>query len=147
MPIGICASAFCFTAFNGYLNGRWVTAFGSYDGWASDPRFVLGVALFLAGFAVNQHSDTLLFRLRGRGERGYKIPTGGLYRHVSCPNYLGEIVEWCGWALATWSVAGLAFALWTIANLAPRALAHHRWYRATFPSYPAERKALVPGLW
>ena len=63
------------------------------------------------------------------------------------PNYLGEIVVWSGWALATWSLPGLAFAVWTIANLAPRARSHHTWYQETFPDYPAERKALVPWMW
>ena len=65
---------------------------------------------------------------------------------MSCPNYLGEMLEWFGWALASWSPAGLAFALYTVANLMPRALQTHRWYRAQFPDYPANRKALVPFL-
>ncbi len=59
---------------------------------------------------------------------------------------MGEIIQWAGWALLTLSPAGLVFLIWTIANLVPRALAHHRWYRETFPDYPEERKALVPGL-
>jgi protein-S-isoprenylcysteine O-methyltransferase Ste14 len=70
-----------------------------------------------------------------------------MYRWISCPNYFGEIVEWIGWAIATWSLAGLAFALWTAANLAPRAHSHHQWYRESFADYPQERKALVPRLW
>jgi len=57
-----------------------------------------------------------------------------------------EIIEWCGWALATWTWAGAAFAFFTIANLLPRALSHHRWYREKFPDYPRERKAILPGL-
>jgi hypothetical protein len=65
---------------------------------------------------------------------------------VSCPNYLGEIVQWFGWALLGWSLPGLAFALFTLANLAPRAYAHHRWYLATFPDYPRDRAALLPNL-
>jgi protein-S-isoprenylcysteine O-methyltransferase Ste14 len=84
--------------------------------------------------------------LRGPGESGYKIPRGGLFRWLSCPNYFGEILEWSGWAIATWSVPGLAFALWGAANLVPRARATHRFYRETFPDYPKERRALVPGL-
>jgi hypothetical protein len=44
---------------------------------------------------------------------------------VSCPNYLGEILEWIGWAIATWSLAGWVFAIWTMANLAPRAFTNH----------------------
>ena len=61
--------------------------------------------------------------------------------------HLGEIIIWTGWAIATWSLPGLAFALWTAANLIPRAQANHRWYQNHFPDYPAKRKTLFPGLW
>ena len=70
----------------------------------------------------------------------------GFFRFVSCPNYLGEIVEWTGWAIISWSLPGLAFAVWTAANLLPRALTHHRWYRQNFPDYPRDRKAILPLL-
>jgi hypothetical protein len=39
---------------------------------------------------------------------------------------------------------GLVFALWTAANLVPRALKHHTWYRKTFAEYPRVRKAIIP---
>jgi len=32
------------------------------------------------------------------------------------------------------------------ANLIPRALDHHRWYKEQFEDYPPERKALLPFL-
>ena len=89
-------------------------------------------------------ADAVLRRLRKPGESGYKIPKGGLYELISCPNYFGEIVEWTGWAIAAGSLAGLSFAIWTIANLAPRAIAHHAHYRREFSEYPTGRKALVP---
>jgi steroid 5-alpha-reductase/3-oxo-5-alpha-steroid 4-dehydrogenase 1 len=104
------------------------------------------VALFVLGFSINLQADTILINLRQPGETGYKIPRGGLFRLVSCPNYLGELIEWTGWAIATWSLPGLAFAVWTAANLVPRALSHHRWYRDRFPDYPAERRAVIPLL-
>jgi steroid 5-alpha reductase family enzyme len=104
------------------------------------------VLLFVCGFAVNKHSDWLLRKLRKPGESGYSIPRGGLFRWVSCPNYLGEIIEWIGWAVATWSLAGLSFAVWTAANLIPRAWQYHRWYRKEFPDYPKKRKAVIPFL-
>ena len=107
---------------------------------------ILGLSLMAAGFFAHLHSDRILIALRGSGEAGYRIPERGLHRWVCNPNYLGEIVEWAGWALATWSVAGLAFALFTTANLAPRALANLRWYRDTFEDYPSWRKALIPGI-
>jgi len=115
--------------------------------WLRDPRFVLGALLFFAGLAVNYRADRVLIALRRPGESGYRIPRGWLFEYVACPNYFGEIVEWFGFALATWSLPGLAFALFTAANIGPRAFAHRRWYRRTFPDYPAERKALIPFLW
>ena len=74
------------------------------------------------------------------------MPQGRLFRWVSCPNYLGETIEWAGWAIATWSMAGAAFAFWTAANLVPRAVAHHRWYRQKFPDYPNQRRAILPAI-
>ena len=78
---------------------------------------------------------------------GYGIPRGGLFEYVSGANYFGEILEWTGWAVATWSPAGLAFAVFTVANLAPRARTHHAWYRKQFPDYPRKRKAIIPFIW
>ncbi|MCC6794094.1 MAG: DUF1295 domain-containing protein [Candidatus Hydrogenedentes bacterium] len=148
MPLMIPLSAIVFNVFNGYLNGRhlaWAAETYSAE-WLRDPRFIVGAALFLAGFAINIYSDQVLIRLRQKNDTGYSIPQGGLYRWISCPNYFGELIEWCGWAILTWSVAGLVFAVWTAANLAPRAISNHRWYREQFPDYPASRKALVPFL-
>lgn len=141
----IVVTAFCFNSLNGALLGLAVSHVGHYDAsWLRDPRFLAGVALFVTGAAINVHADVVLRSLRAPGESGYRVPKGGLYRYVTCPNYLGEIIEWLGFALATWSMAGLAFALFTIANLAPRARANHRWYRDRFDSYPPERRALLP---
>ncbi len=147
MPILVMLLAIVFNLLNGYVNAYWVATLGRYPAsWLADPRFLGGAVLFLGGYAVNLASDRILRGLRGPGETGYRIPRGGLYRWVSCPNYLGEIVEWFGWALATWSPAGLAFAVYTTANLAPRAVHHHRWYHERFPDYPPQRRALVPYL-
>ena len=148
MPLLIAVFSFAFNAINGCLNGRWLFSLGPIHtgDWLADPRFLAGVSLFALGYFINQHSDHILFHLRRPGETGYQIPRGGLYRLVSCPNYLGEILAWCGWALLTFSLPGLAFAIWTAANLVPRARTHHRWYREKFPDYPRERRAIVPFL-
>ena len=149
MPLSVPALAVGFNLVNAYLNGRFLFHLspGYPATWLADPRFVVGSTVFIAGFVINKHADAVLRRLRAASPAGYQIPRGGLYAWVSCPNYLGEMVEWCGWAVATWSLAGVTFALWTIANLAPRAEAHHRWYRAHFADYPARRRALIPGIW
>ena len=147
MPVLIVLLAIAFNTLNAYVNARWIGNLGSYDvGWLEDPRFLAGVALFLAGWVGNLHSDGVLRRLRKPGQTRYGIPRGGLFHWVSAPNYLCEIVEWTGWAIATWSTAGLAFAVYTAANLVPRALRHHQWYREQLADYPSERKALIPYL-
>jgi len=149
MPLSVVLMAIGFNGVNGYLNGRYLFTFsGGYPNrWLMAPSFLLGAALFAAGLMVNRRSDRTLHELRGAEETGYRIPQGGFYRWVSSPNYFGEIVEWTGWAIATWSLAGLSFALWTAANLAPRARSNHAWYRQQFSEYPEERKALIPGVW
>jgi 3-oxo-5-alpha-steroid 4-dehydrogenase 1 len=148
MPVVIAAMAFGFNVFNAYLIGRWLAGAGRYPlAWLWDVRFLLGAALFLTGLGINWWADAVLRGLRAPGETGYRIPRGGLYERISCPNYFGELLEWVGFALAAWSWAGFAFAVYTFANLAPRAMAHHRWYRVQFPEYPAGRKALVPFVW
>jgi steroid 5-alpha reductase family enzyme len=147
MPAVIALTGLVFNALNAYLNARWISHFATYEtSWFTTPAFVAGATLFVLGMGLNIHSDNTLIRLRSPGETTYKIPRGGMYRLVSCPNYLGEILEWAGWALATWSTAGLAFAFYTAANLVPRALTHHKWYRNKFPNYPPERRAVLPFL-
>jgi protein-S-isoprenylcysteine O-methyltransferase Ste14 len=149
MSVAVVSLGFLFNIGNAYLNGRYLfTLSGGYsNGWLVTPQFICGAALFVAGFIINRTADHDLRNLRKPGESGYKIPDGGLYRWISCPNYFGEIVTWIGWAVATWSLPGLAFAVFTVANLAPRARAHHLWYKRQFADYPSRRKALVPAIW
>jgi 3-oxo-5-alpha-steroid 4-dehydrogenase 1 len=144
MPLVIALFAFSFTSINGFLNGRYLAEHVYPVGALTGVHFLLGASLFVLGLAANQAADRRLFHLRKPGETGYKIPDGPLFRYVSCPNYLGEIVEWIGFAIASDTLAAWSFALWTVANLLPRALAHHRFYRERFPDYPKDRRALIP---
>jgi hypothetical protein len=148
MPLAIVFMAIGFNFVNGFINGFYLgtLADGSVypPSYFYDPRFIGGILLFFFGLFVNWHSDHILINLRRPGETGYVIPIRGFFQMVSCPNHFGEIVEWFGFALMTWSSPALAFAVWTLVNLMPRALHHHRWYRITFADYPAGRKALFP---
>jgi protein-S-isoprenylcysteine O-methyltransferase Ste14 len=146
MPLIIVLLAICFNLVNGFINGYY---FGSVSpeytaDWLYDVRFIIGGLLFIVGMAINLKSDNILLALRLTSKNGYSIPTGGLFKYVSCPNFFGEIVEWTGFAIMTWSPAALAFMIWTLVNLVPRALDHHKWYRKKFSDYPEERKALIP---
>jgi protein-S-isoprenylcysteine O-methyltransferase Ste14 len=145
MPLVLALTGACFNAANAYVNARWISELAVYPtAWLVDPRFLAGVAIFGVGLVMNLHADTVLLNLRQPGETGYKVPHGAMYRFVTSPNYLGELLEWFGWALMTWSLAGLAFAMYTAANLVPRAISNHAWYREKFSDYPRERRALLP---
>ena len=145
-PALLVGMAIVYNCANGYVNGYHLFVRDGFygTGWLGDPRFIAGVFLFIVGFLTHVRSDAILRNLRAPGGEEYRIPHGALYRWVSSPNYLGEIVQWCGFALASWSLAGLSFAVFTIANLLPRALANHRWYHETFPDYPEDRTAIIP---
>jgi 3-oxo-5-alpha-steroid 4-dehydrogenase 1 len=148
IPLIIVFSAIGFNFMNGFVNGTYLGSFGGNygDEYFTSPRFFIGLAVFMTGVVINQQSDNILLALRKPGETGYKIPQGGLFRYVSCPNLFGEMIEWSGYAILVGSLPALSFAVWTIVNLTPRALDHHKWYLSKFPDYPKERKALVPGL-
>jgi len=146
MPLTIVSFGMIFNGINTYLQARWVNTISVpyLDEWLFSPFFIIGVTIFFVGIIINLHSDKIIRDLRKPGETEYKIPYGGMFRWVSCPSYFGEITEWTGWAIMTWSLPGLVFVAWTFANLAPRALSHHKWYLETFPDYPKNRKALIP---
>ncbi|HEY90249.1 MAG TPA: DUF1295 domain-containing protein [Dehalococcoidia bacterium] len=149
LPLTVLSAGFVFNLMNAYLNGSYIimntTRYTA--SWLHDIRFLGGLSIFMVGFIVNRHSDLVLYRIRQTLQDTYAIPQGGLFRWISCPNYLGEILLWTGWTVATWSPVAAAFALWTIANLAPRARSHHKWYREYFNDYPEKRRALVPWFW
>ncbi len=146
-PVSMMVSAVFFNFINGYINGVFLFSIRPLAGpsWFADPRFIAGVILFFIGFSVHVDSDRRI-QARKPGPGRYIIPQGGMFRWVSCPNYLGEIIQWFGWAMLTWSPAGLAFALFTFANVFPRGLSGHRWYRQNFSDYPENRKAVIPGI-
>ncbi len=145
MPLLICVAALGFNFVNTFFIG-W------YLGRMPEGSFhlillVFGLLLFIVGAFIHIRADRILIHLRRPGETGYRIPKGFLFKWISCPNHLGEIIEWIGFALMTGAWAGWSFALWTWVNLAPRARQHHHWYQKKFPDYPKTRKALIPHLW
>lgn len=140
------------TSLHGYLNGMLFSHdfFGRYStDWLTDPRFLVGLAVYLCGFALLVNSESIVRNLRDKNTTGtaeYRIPFGGGFQFVSSPTYLGELIAWSGFALLTWALPGVVILLITAGNLIPRALATHRWYRKKFPDYPAGRSALIPHL-
>lgn len=145
IPLTIIFFSLIFNSINGWINGYGI--FMKMDAGNSQLflfRFYFGIIVFLTGFLINMHSDAVLRNLRTKEDTSYKIPEKGLFKYISCPHYLGEIIEWTGWTILTGSPAAAAFLVFTFANLVPRAVKSLEWYRNEFPDYPPERKAIIP---
>lgn len=153
MPLAITAMGLVFNTINAYMIGGWlffVAPAGMYPpSWLYSPLFILGTVIFFAGMAVNMHSDHVVRNLRKPGDTRHYIPRGGMYRFVTGANYFGELLEWSGFAILTWSVPGVVFVLWTFANLAPRARTLHKRYIAEFGDDYSSlgRKFIIPFLY
>ena len=147
MPISIALSAFFFNIINVSIQAFGIFYFTKYsDDWLTSPAFIVGLSVFLFGMFINIKSDYIINSMKRDKGPGYHIPDQFLYKYLSAPNYFGEIIEWLGWAILTFSVSGFVFLIWVIANLFPRAIAHHKWYKDKFENYPKERKAIIPGI-
>jgi len=147
IPIYIVISAALFNLCNTFFIGYYFGNIAEYKiTWLQTPYFIFGIIIFSIGMYINLKSDTILINLRKNNNDDYKIPFGGLFRYISCPNYFGEILEWLGFAILTWSLSTLAFMLWTCFNLIPRAIKHHNWYKQRFSDYPDKRKVIFPKI-
>ena len=152
MPLGIVLMGMTFNTLNALMQGGWIFYVSPpdyYDGWFAQPYIYVGGTLFLAGMAVNLHSDRIIRRLRRPGDTRHYIPRGGMFRYVSSANYFGELLEWTGFAIASWSWAGAVFAWWTLANLAPRAASLYRRYEREFGEEFTRlgRKRIIPFIY
>ena len=152
MPLGIVLMGMCFNTLNALMQGGWifyVSPEGYYADWFAQPYIYIGGAMFLAGMAVNLHSDHIIRNLRRPGDTRHYIPRGGMFRYVSSANYFGELLEWTGFAVASWSWAGAVFAWWTFANLAPRAASLNKRYAKEFGDEFTSlgRKKIIPFIY
>ena len=77
--------------------------------------------IFLFGMVVNIYADRIIRNLRKDDmDNNYYLPKGWPFTRISSANYFGEILEWLGFAILTWSMSGFVFLLWTCANIIPR---------------------------
>ena len=108
MPLMVVFSAIGFNFVNVFFQGTWIFLLSDYSyGWLTTTPFLIGLFVFFLGFYINVRSDEIMINLRKEKGDGYHIPKGFLFNKVSNPNYLGEFIEWLGWAIMTWSLAGL----------------------------------------
>ncbi len=159
-PIAIMLMGMVFNTVNAFLIAGWIFGIpglmeaqapeGYYTlTWFRDPRLIIGTVIFFTGMAINLYSDHVIRHLRKPGNTKHYIPLKGMYKYVTSANYFGELVEWIGYAILTWSPAGLLFAVWTFANLGPRAKSLTEKYEEEFgEEYTSlHKKNLIPYIW
>lgn len=137
MPIVIMGLSVAWNLVNGYMQGKWLFELAPihkpYNAeWLTSWQFILGTCIFIVGMVINRHSDYIIRHLRKPGDTNHYLPKGGVYNYVTSANYLGEILEWIGWAILTWSLAGFVFAWFTASNLVPRSNAIYNKYKVEF---------------
>ena len=135
MPVAIMTMGIIFNCINGYIQGMWIFRLSGdmyTTEWLTSPQFIIGTIIFFVGLGINWHSDYVIRHLRKPGDTRHYLPQKGMYRYVTSANYFGEIVEWTGFAVLTWSFAGLVFLIWTCANLVPRANSIYHKYEKEF---------------
>ncbi|MBE6177491.1 MAG: DUF1295 domain-containing protein [Rikenellaceae bacterium] len=152
MPLGIVLMGMLFNTLNALMQGGWIFYLapeGYYADWFCQPYLYVGTAIFFIGMWINHHSDAIIRRLRKPGDTRHYIPHGGMFRYVTSANYFGELTEWTGFAIASWSWAGVVFVLWTFANLAPRAASLRRRYAQEFGEEFTRlgRKRIIPFIY
>jgi 3-oxo-5-alpha-steroid 4-dehydrogenase 1 len=128
MPLSVIFFGIFFNCCNAVMQGCWlfiVSPENMYHlSWFWSPQFIIGTAIFFFGMAVNMHSDKIIRKLRkSKEDDNYYLPKGFLFERINSSNYFGELLEWLGFAILTWSFAGFVFLCWAFANLVPRAKA------------------------
>lgn len=151
MPVSIMCMGILFNLLNGYMQGTWIfylapdTMYTTQ--WLYTIPFIAGTILFFTGMVINWHSDYIIRHLRKPGDTAHYLPKGGMFNYVTSANYFGELVEWIGFAILTWSPSGAVFALWTAANLIPRANTIYHRYKAEFGEEVGNRKRIIPFIY
>ncbi|CDZ98803.1 Steroid reductase [Phaffia rhodozyma] len=120
MHLIVWLSAVVFNSINGSLIGTFLRV-QSQSCMSTSRWFWLGVSIWALGWVSNIAHDEILMNLRRDSSgtsmasssrhsyrtadgRLYSIPWGGLFRWVSFPSYLSELIEWTGFGLACASV-------------------------------------------
>lgn len=154
-PLEITLMAFTFCFFNAIMINRSIFCLIKDYGDEFLLNYIFGLAIFLLGIYINIHSDYSMIKQRNANQdenNKYIIPRGFMYELISCPNYFGELTEWLGFFILSNSFSGLVFFISTFANLFPRAIQYHQWYKNKFKEEFAtdkdliQRKAIVPFL-
>lgn len=129
----------------------------------SSPSLLIPSLLFVLGEVGNAFHHRILSNLPRSSSssssspsalpNSYTIPQGGLFSLVSCPHYAFEMLSWFSFFLLFPSIPTALFASVGIFAMNSQAREKHTYYIKRFdgkegrPSYPSDRKILIPFLY
>ena len=115
-----CGGTWC------YLNGfcLWTLAGHGKRGSVSLTTWI-GILIQIIGLAIETLSDYQKYQFREINKKAFI--TGGLWKYSRHPNYLGEIINWCGLAIASVGALDGADNYATSASLAAMCFVSPMW--------------------
>jgi len=125
----------------------------SYLGASGPPRLALedalGIALFVAGSALNTGSELQRHRFKQNPANAGRLFTRGCFRWIRHPNFLGDILWVLGWAILTHRWAAVLIVGACIAGFVGSTIPHlSRYlrlrYDAQYEAWEAHTARLVP---
>jgi protein-S-isoprenylcysteine O-methyltransferase Ste14 len=139
------------------LFGAWLPAYSDRTNfWIVDGDAIrwAGVALYTVGGALRLWPVYVLGnRFSGLVaiQPGHTLVTGGIYRVIRNPSYLGLLLNSLGWALAFRSWIGVILTAVTLVPLVARMNAEERLLRSQFgeeyDAYRVRTSRLIPGIY
>mmetsp|Transcript_19920 Transcript_19920/g.39103 ORF Transcript_19920/g.39103 Transcript_19920/m.39103 type:complete len:318 (-) Transcript_19920:16-969(-) len=137
------------TITHGYLNAKWFAEYGKHlnKSWLRDPRFAIGLTVYLSGLVMIIWHDKILRDLRADPSAPrYQIPYGGFFDYITCAQYFAELWAFTGFAILSWGPNGLFILTVSLVNLVPRAAVTTAWYKEKFGAEYPERYHILPGI-
>lgn len=117
----------------------------SRDGY-NHSLLKVGILIWSIGQIGNFWSHLKLRLIKNKNNGKKVIPRGLFFDLVSCPHYFFEILSWLGFALIAQSIASWVFLIAVIGILSLWGSQRHSDYLNTFPTYPKDRKRVIPFL-
>lgn len=111
----------------------------------------LAVLVFIWASRHQSTCHKILAQLRQSptvNSHNYAVPHGDWFDHVTCPHYLAEIIIYSAlfFVFGARHVVWLLVVVFVISTLFLSARQTHDWYKSNFPSYPTQRKIIIPWL-